>query len=123
MTSRARDAERLPIGTVIWTCQSNFILCPDDHLYTYHEQGMLRDMRRLEGHDFFKCTMCKPASHFFVVFSTSPDPHATCYLISPDCWKEWATDPSATTLSTPEMLHRLRDPAGRSYNPYFRPRI
>lgn len=110
------------IGTVIWTCASNVIMCPAGHVYWHKKEGgMQRDHRRLTGHDFFRCEKCKPASHFFVVFHTTPDPHATAYLISEECYREWAHDPNPQSLSTPEMLHLLRDPAGRSYNPTWRP--
>jgi hypothetical protein len=105
-----------------WTCDPRFILCPDEHLYMFRKTGMVRDMRRMAGHDFFRCEDCKPASHFFVVFSTSPDPHATCYLISEACWRQWINDPNVETRSTQEMLYLIRDPKGRNYNPNYRPR-
>lgn len=103
----------------MWVCDPRFLLCPEEHLYTFHDKGMHRDMRRMEGHDFFRCEICKPASHFFVVFSKSPDPTAYCYLISEDCWREWMERDDE--YSTTEMLHLIRDPLGRSYNPNFRP--
>lgn len=111
--------DRPAYGTVIWMCDPRFLFCPDDHLYAFHQTGMHRDARRIEGHDFFRCDICKPASHFFVIFRKLPDPTATCYLISEACWKEWmASDEQFSSL---EMLYLIRDPAGRSYNPSFRP--
>lgn len=114
--------QRPEVGTVIWSCHPRFILCPDDHLYTFRESGMHRDHRLISGHDFFRCDHCKPSSHFFVVFSTTPDLNATCYLISEECWREWYNAPDQALLPTREMLNLIRDPAGRSYNPTYTPR-
>lgn len=111
--------ERAPVGNVVWTCDPRAVFCVNEHLYTFREAGMDRDHRRLSGHEFFRCRECDKPTYFFAVFSTSPDPHVTCYLISEDCWKEWMN--SDESCSTQEMLYRIRDPFGRSYNPTFRP--
>ncbi len=120
MTAPAADRQ---YGTVIWNCDPRHLLCPADHLYQFRAHGMLRDQRRITGHDFFRCEQCKPPSHFFVIFSTTPDPHATAYLISEACWKTFVNEPEPLALSTLETLYLLRDPLGRSYNPNWRPKI
>jgi hypothetical protein len=105
-------------------CYSNFLTCAPvngEHLLRYHKAGFRADVRGLSGHAFFSCDSCQPETYMFVVFSTSPDPHATCYPISRECYKQWVNDPTATTASTPEMLHRLQDPDGNSLNPTWRP--
>lgn len=106
-----------------WVCYSNFLTCSPDgeeHLLRYKSAGFVGDVRGLEGHAFFSCTECRPATYFFAVFSKSPDPHATCYPISEIAFKQWSLDPTATTKTTPEMLWLLRDPAGRSLNPNWK---
>lgn len=117
----AKPVERPPVGTVIWSCHPRFLLCPDDHLYLLRGD-MQRDHRLLNGHDFFRCNTCKPASHFFVVFSTQPDLNASCFLISEACYKEWINAPDQALLPTREMLSLIRDPLDRSYNPNYIPR-
>jgi hypothetical protein len=106
-------------GTVVWNRDPRFLTCPADHLYRFRDVGMQRDHRRLSGHDFFRCTECKPPSYFFVVFSTTPDPIATCYLINEETWKAFVNDPSPRPLSTLEVLFLIKDPLGRSYHPSY----
>jgi hypothetical protein len=109
-----------------WTCYSNFITCrPDaggnEHLLKYGRSGFHADMRGLSGHAFFECKQCQPATFFFAVFHTAPDPYVVCYAIGEESFRLWDRDQSATTKTTPEMLHLLRDPEGRSINPNWRP--
>lgn len=106
-------------GTVIWSCHPRAIFCPAHHLMRFGD--VPRDHRWLTGHDFLRCEKCRPASHYFVVFSTTPDLHATCYLISETCWREWVNAPDGAMLPTREMLYLIRDPVGRNYNPNFNP--
>lgn len=122
------SAARHPVGKAIWVCESNYLTCnphaeAGEHLLRFHQTGYRADLRRVSGHAFLECKQCDPASFFFAVFTTTPSPMVTCYAISKESYEEYEKDPSATTLSTPEMLYRLRDPDGRSYNPYYRPRI
>lgn len=104
-----------------WHCDPNFIVCRDDHLLTLYKTGYRADLRRMSGHAFFECRECSPTTYFLAVFAKL-DGMATviCYSISRESYIEWdkGTEP---TPPTPELLHRLHDPAGRSLNPYWRP--
>lgn len=118
--------KHVPVARAAWTCYSNFVTCcPDEygkeHLLKLYESGYRGDMRRLSGHGFLECRQCQPSSYFLAVYSTTPTPIVTCYAICKEDYDTWVNDPSAETLPTPEMLYRLRDPDGRSYNPYWRP--
>lgn len=106
---------------MIWSCHHRAIKCPNGHLYELKVKGMQRDHQSLQGHEFFRCDRCTPSTYWFVVFSTTPDRHASCYEISLDCWREWQSNPADTTLPTTEMLHMLRSPDGTSYNPQWIP--
>jgi len=113
------NAARHPVGTEIWSCYPNYLVCQNDHLLKYYETGYQADLRRMSGHSFFECRQCQPSTYFFAVFSTSPDPHVTCYALSRESFEHWnKTD--EPTPPTPEMLYRIRDPQGRSYNPYWK---
>lgn len=111
------------VATAPWTCESNFVLCTNKHLLSFNEKrdGWRADMRRMQGHAFIECKKCQPPTFFFAVFVTKPDSHAVCYAINEASFRRWDTDPEAVTLSTPEMLFRLRDPDGHCFNPGWRP--
>jgi hypothetical protein len=118
--------KHVAVARSIWYCDPNFLTCcPDgtegEHLLRYMKANYRVDMRRLSGHAFFECRQCQPATYFFAVFTRDPSPAVTCYAISKEDFDFWDRDPSATTLSTAEMLYRLKDPDSRSYNPYYRP--
>lgn len=120
--------ERVPVATAIWVCHPNFITCNPhrdvgEHLLRFYETGYRTDLRRLDGHAFLECRQCQPSTYMFAVFSTRPDPMVTLYEISRESYQTWEKDASPVTLPTAEMLHLLRDPQGRSYNPHFRPRV
>lgn len=102
-----------------WTCHHRAIKCRAGHVYKLKQDGMQRNHMALSGHDFFRCDKCNPSCFWFAVFSTTPDRYATCYQVSEECWREWQTD--EPSLPTTEMLYVIRDPAGRSHNPNFRP--
>lgn len=114
------ERDRAPLGTTPWVCDPNFILCSEEHLLTLYKTGYRADLRRLNGHAFFECRECEPPTYFFARFSAAPDPMVMCYAISRESYLEWdrGDDP---TPPTPELLYRLRDPHGRSHNPYWRP--
>lgn len=114
----AAAPERKPIGTSIWHTYPNFLVCQNEHLLKFYETGYRADMRRLSGHGFFECRQCQPSTYFLAVFSTSPDPHTTCYALSRESFEQWDKNPEPTP-PTPELLYLIRDPAGRSYNPYW----
>lgn len=107
-----------------WTCYSNFLTCDPggkEHLIRFKSERFSADMRRVSGHAFIMCDQCKPATYFFVVYATTPDPHATCHPISRESYLQWYNEGGAESKSTPEMLYLLRDPAGQSLNPTWRP--
>lgn len=125
VTTPARP-ERRQNERDIWYCDPNFLTCcPNgdgkEHLLKFYETGYRVDLRRMSGHAFIECRQCQPSSYFFAVFTRDPAPTVTCYAISREDFAQWDKDPSATTLPTSEMLYRLRDPQGRSYNPHWRP--
>jgi hypothetical protein len=115
-----------PVATYVWHCESNFLTCNPygadgkEHLLKFYETGYRADLRRISGHAFLECRQCQPPTYMFVVFSTTPSSMATCYAISRESYDEWQRDKSETTYTTQEMLYRLRDPDGRSLNPYWR---
>lgn len=104
---------------IVWQCESNFIVCQHDHLMRLHETGYRADLRRMQGHAFLMCSDCEPATYFFAHFVTQPYPMATCYAIDKASYLEF--DKGDESPSTPELLYRLRDPRGQSYNPNWRP--
>jgi len=113
--------ERLQVGTAIWHCDPNAIVCRNgDHLMAFYEHGYRADLRRMSGHAFLQCLRCDPHEYFFALFSSHPSPMVTCYALSKDSYDEWDRSPEPTP-PTPELLYRLKDPEGRSYNPYYRP--
>lgn len=118
----ARDAarDRVPLAAAPWHCDPNFIVCRDDHLFTLYKAGYRADLRRLSGHSFFECRECSPSSYFLAVFMSHPSPIVLCYSIDKASFLEWDKT-NEMTPPTPELLYRLRDPAGRSHNPYWRP--
>lgn len=115
-----------PSVKVPWVRNPNFLTCQHGHLLKFNDmregnaKGWRGDLRRLSGHAFFECKTCRPPTFFFAVFVTEPDPHVMCYALDEGAYREWDSDPSSVTLSTPEMLYQLRDPDGRSYNPNWR---
>lgn len=114
------SAERLPVATSIWHCDPNAIICVNDHLLAFYESGYRGDLRRMSGHAFFECRNCEPSTHFFALFTKEPSPMVTCYQLSRQSFNEWDKNPHQTP-PTPELLHRLKDPEGRSFNPYYHP--
>ena len=104
----------------IWHCDTNYIVCPGDHLLALYKAGYRADLRRVSGHAFMECRECNPISYFFALFAQQPSPMVICYLLSKDAYDEWSQSPEPTP-PTPELLYRLRDPEGRSYNPMWRP--
>lgn len=115
------DGERIAVGTDIWHCDPNAIICQHgDHLLAFYDSGYRADLTRMNGHLFAKCVQCEPPCYFLGVFATLPSPMVTCYRLSEASYREWdrSNDP---TPPTSELLYRLRDPHGRSYNPNFRP--
>jgi hypothetical protein len=74
----------------------------------------------MSGHAFLACLDCKPHTYFFAHFITEPDPMVVCYAISKASFDEWELG-NEVAPPTPELLHRLRDPDGLSYNPNWRP--
>lgn len=112
-------AERVPLGQTPWHCDPNAIVCQSDHLLAFYKAGYRADLRRLGGHAFMQCRECEPATYFLALFVREPSPMVICYAISRESYDEW--DKTAeSTPPTPELLYRLRDPAGRSHNPYYR---
>lgn len=115
------ESERVPVARNIWHCDPNAIVCErGDHLLAHYEQGYRADMRRMSGHAFLQCLNCKPHQYFFALFAQFPSPMVTCYELSKESYDEWDRTPEETP-PTPELLYRLRDPEGRSYNPFFTP--
>jgi hypothetical protein len=113
-------AERQAVATDIWHCDPNAIICRDDHLLTLYKTGYRADFRRMNGHAFVECQLCTPRSYFLALFTTQPSPMVTCDAIDHASYIEWDRSGDATPPS-PELLYRLRDPQGRSYNPHYRP--
>jgi hypothetical protein len=125
MSGQSAQRARVPVGTAVWVCDPNFITCNPhgegrEHLLAFYEAGYRADLRRLNGHAFLECRQCKPPSFMFAVFTAVPSPMVTLYAIDQASYDEWIRTGEGTP-STPEMLYRLRDPQGRSYNPYWRP--
>lgn len=110
-------AERQPIGTN-WHCYSDFVHCQHDHLLLYHEYGFRGNRRHLNGPELFECRKCTPSSFFIAVFVSKPSPMAFCYALAKESYVYW--DAQEEFPEIPELLHRLRDPEGRSHNPYWR---
>lgn len=114
-TETPKGSQRQP-----WHCYSNFVVCPNDHLLRYKSTNYTADMRRVSGHAFLCCVLCQPHTYFFANYVTTPDPMAICYEISKASFDEWDKGQDSTP-TTPELLYRLRDPDGLSYNPKWRP--
>lgn len=116
MSATARATEP---GTVMWPANPRYIVCPNDHLMRVKLTGMHRDGSGLLGHDFFRCDECAPPSHWFGVFTRTPEPVLFNFLISEECWREWMGR-AGDTPGTLEMLSIITDPLGRNYHPNFR---
>lgn len=115
------DRERLPVSKRLWHCDPNAIICElGDHLLAFYESGYRADMTRLSGHMFAKCAQCAPHCHMLLVFSPLPSPIVYCYRLSGESYTEWDRSQEPTP-PTSELLYRVRDPDGRSFNPYWRP--
>lgn len=112
--------DRRHVATSIWHCDPNAIVCPNDHLLAFYRTGYRGDLRRVAGHAFFECRECEPFTRFLILFIKDPSPMAVCYLLSKESFDEWNTS-SEQTPPTPELLYRLTDPEGKSYNPHWRP--
>lgn len=119
------SSDRLPLGQAPWHCDPNAIVCEHgNHLLAYYKAGYRADMRRLTGHAFFECRDCKEesghSSYFLAVFIRDPSPLVLCYALDKPSFDEWDKS-NEPTPPTAELLHRVRDPQGRSHNPYWRP--
>jgi len=113
--------EHIHVATVIWHCDPNAIVCQQgDHLMAFYETGYRADWRRISGHAFFQCRKCTPPQYFFACFTQYPHPMVTCYALSRESYEEWDKSDEPTP-PTPELLYRLRDPDGKSYNPWWHP--
>lgn len=118
---KAAARERVPLAALPWVCDPNFILCREEHLLTLYKTGYRADLRRISGHAFFECRECAPPSYFLASISKMDGlATVTCYAIDRPSWEEWDKG-SEPTPQTPELLYRLKDPDGRSHNPYWRP--
>lgn len=119
MSATAERTERVPLGQRPWHCDPNAIICQNDHLMTLYKTGYRADLRRLAGHAFFQCRECDPNSYFLAIFCREPSPLVLCYALSKESFTEWDKS-SEQTPPSGELLYRLRDPDGRSHNPYWR---
>jgi hypothetical protein len=115
-------SERVPVSTQNWQADANAIFCKSgDHLLAFYEAGFRGDMRRMTGHAFFQCRNCRPFSQFLAVFSKIDGlAEVRCYALNEESYKEWDSNQDATP-PTPELLCKLRDPEGKSHNPYYLP--
>ncbi len=116
--------ERLPLGQRPWHCDPNAIVCEHEHLLAFYKAGYRADLRRLVGHAFLECRDCKEqfgrSTYFLALFVRDPSPLVLCYPLSKESFDEWDKTNEPTPPSG-ELLYRLRDPQGRSHNPYWRP--
>lgn len=74
----------------------------------------------MTGHAFLECQTCAPSTYFLALFVREPSPLVLCYAISQATYEEWTRSDEATP-PTGELLHRLRDPQGRSHHPDYHP--
>lgn len=115
-----QGGERRPVSTRRWECNPNHILCESgDHLLAYYESGYRRSSQGLSGHDWLQCRNCNPPCYFLAVCSTKPSPIVYCFAISRETYMEWESQND--TPPTDELLYHIRDPDGKSFNPYWRP--
>lgn len=113
--------ERLPVASGQWVCDPNAIVCAFcDSLLAYYASGFRSNRRDMSGHDWIMCKNCDPATYFLAVASPLPYPMVTCYPISRESYVRWDTA-AGRSPPTPELLYYLRDPLGRSWNPYWQP--
>lgn len=102
------------VDSPIWHCDANYITCRHGHLLKFYDASYVVDQRRIDGHIFWGCKICKPTSFFFGVITSRPSPMVTAYAITKEQFDEWQRS-TADALATPEMLYRL------GYNPNWRP--
>ena len=105
-------------STAGYLTDANHVACPGDHLWHPCDRTCRVDFASIEGSMFWRCDRCRPASYVFVHFAPAPVPTAYCYPISLDSWAEWVQHEGALP-PIHELLHRLRDTQGKSYNPHF----
>lgn len=120
MPEAGRRAEHL--GQTPWMCDPNAIICMHDHLWAHYKADYRGDFKRLSGHAFLECRLCAPPTQFLAVFAKIDGiASTTCYALDKPSFDFWNTSPDPTP-STPELLYLVRDPHGRSHNPYWRPK-
>jgi hypothetical protein len=112
---------RIPQAERPWDCNPIALLCRQDHLLRFYLTEWRFDLRRLSGHAFAACHECAPPSYMMIVLAKVDGlAVATVYPIGKESYDEWerGEEPSPPTS---ELLYRLKDPQGRSHNPYWRP--
>lgn len=114
-------SDRLKVAQGQWVCDPNYVVCAHcDSLWTHHIQGFRVGLNDIAGAVPFMCDNCKPPTYFMAVFAPLPSPMVTCYPLSRDSYLHWDKHPGKFP-PTAELLYYLRDPQGRSFNPYWRP--
>lgn len=113
--------QRLPVGTGQWVCDVNAVVCRFcDTMMAYYKDGFRANAGQMSGPMPVACYNCKPHTYFMLLYQPLPSPIATCYPLSRESYVQWDSAGSRYP-PVPELLYHMRDPQGRSYNPYWQP--